>query len=251
MSFTALTVFALAALLAEVLGTIGGFGSSLFFVPVAGLFFDFHSVLGITAIFHLASNLSKIVLFRKGFDKKLVLTMGLPSVIFVILGAYLTRYVQNNWLEISLGIFLLATATLFLVFRQLKINPVAANAVWGGALSGITAGMLGTGGAIRGLVLAAFNLEKEIFVSTSAFIDLGIDASRTMVYFFNGYIHRNDLYVIPVLVVVSVIGTYTGKIILSKFSPQTFKNVVLSLILAVGLIVLLKAIFPWAFRWFA
>lgn len=56
-------LFLLLALLAEIVGTIGGFGSSVFFVPFTNLFFDFHTVLGITAIFHLSSNISKILSF--------------------------------------------------------------------------------------------------------------------------------------------------------------------------------------------
>ena len=41
-------LFFLIALLSEIVGTIGGFGSSVFFVPLAGLFFDFHTVLALT-----------------------------------------------------------------------------------------------------------------------------------------------------------------------------------------------------------
>jgi uncharacterized membrane protein YfcA len=59
-----LYLFILLALLAEIAGTVGGFGSSLFFVPIASYFLDFHSVLGITALFHVSSNLSKIAFFR-------------------------------------------------------------------------------------------------------------------------------------------------------------------------------------------
>ena len=44
-----LVYFILLALLCEILGTVGGFGSSLFFVPIAGFFLDFQSVLGTTA----------------------------------------------------------------------------------------------------------------------------------------------------------------------------------------------------------
>jgi hypothetical protein len=40
------------ALLAEILETVGGFASSLFFIPIASYFLDIHSVLGITALFH-------------------------------------------------------------------------------------------------------------------------------------------------------------------------------------------------------
>ena len=62
-------IFLLLALLAEILGTIGGFGSSVFFVPLSNFYFDFHSVLGLTALFHLSSNLSKIFHFKKGLNK--------------------------------------------------------------------------------------------------------------------------------------------------------------------------------------
>ncbi|GAK91298.1 hypothetical protein JCM19297_795 [Nonlabens ulvanivorans] len=54
------------------LGTVGGFGSSVFFVPIANFYFDFQSVLGITALFHLSSNVTKIAFFRKGLDKRLL-----------------------------------------------------------------------------------------------------------------------------------------------------------------------------------
>jgi hypothetical protein len=39
---------------------------------------------------------------------------------------------------------------------------------------------------IRGLTLAAFNLEQEVFVATLAIIDLGIGFSESIVYFSNG-----------------------------------------------------------------
>ena len=67
--------FLLLALLAEIAGTVGGFGSSVFFVPIANFYFDFQSVLGITALFHLASNVSKLGLFRGGIDRGLLLRL--------------------------------------------------------------------------------------------------------------------------------------------------------------------------------
>ena len=36
-------LFLALALLAEIAGTLGGFGSSVFFVPIANMFFDFES----------------------------------------------------------------------------------------------------------------------------------------------------------------------------------------------------------------
>jgi uncharacterized protein len=232
--------FILLALLAEILGTVGGFGSSLFFVPVASLFLDFYSVLGITALFHVFSNISKIIFFRKGFDKKLVVQIGIPAVVFVIAGAYLSKFVDKNNLEIILSVFLITVSAVLFLFRQVRIKPNSINSFSGGALSGLIAGLLGTGGAIRGLTLASFNLEKNVFIATSAIIDLGIDVSRSVVYFANGYIQTNELYLIAILLVVSVVGTYLGKIILKYISEVQFKSFVLLLIFLIGLVLLVK-----------
>ncbi len=237
-----LIYFVLLALLAEVLGTVGGFGSSLFFVPIASFFFDFDSVLGITALFHLSSNIAKISLFRKGFDKRLIIQIGIPAVLFVILGAFLSRFVDNTYLSLALSIFLISISILLLVFKNFILKPTFVNSISGGALSGITAGLLGTGGAIRGLTLSAFNLEKEVFVATSAIIDLGIDLSRSVVYFSNGFMHKHDMYLVPILFVVSIVGTFIGKKILNRFSQSQFKYIVLSLILLVGIAMFIKQI---------
>lgn len=235
-----LYLFIFLALLAEILGTIGGFGSSLFFVPIASYFLDFHSVLGITAIFHVSSNITKIVFFRKGFDKKLVLTVGIPAVLFVIIGGMLSKYISSVLLELLLAIFLIITSLTLLIFKKITIKPSSTNSIFGGVLSGIIAGLLGTGGAIRGITLAAFNLKTEVFIATSAIIDLGIDASRGVVYSLNGYVHKHDLFLIPILLVVSIIGTYIGKKILLKMSENQFKSIVLILILVTGIITLGK-----------
>jgi uncharacterized membrane protein YfcA len=235
-------LFLLLALLAEIIGTIGGFGSSVFFVPFTNLFFDFHTVLGITAIFHLSSNISKIYLFRKGLDKKLLLQIGIPSVIFVIIGGILSNYFDSKILELSLGVFLIALSLLFLVKDKLVIPARMKESVIGGSLSGFTAGFLGTGGAIRGITMAAFNLEKSIFVATSATIDFGIDLTRSFVYFFNGYITKEILIYIPFLFVIGFVGTWIGQKILNKIPQDKFKKLSLVFILLIGIFSLWNSI---------
>lgn len=229
-----LPFFLFLSLIAEILGTVGGFGSSVFFVPIANYFLDFESVLGITALFHLSSNISKIVMFRKGFDKRLALTIGIPAMLFVAAGAFLSKFINEEYLEVILGVFLVLLSLLFLLFKQVQLKPNNTNAVVGGSASGLIAGLLGTGGAIRGLTLSAFGLSKEVFIATSALIDLGIDGTRSVVYYYNGYVHKDDLYLIPFLIVVSWVGTYLGKRILNHISQEQFRVLVLLLIFAIG-----------------
>ena len=233
-------IFLILALIAEIIGTIGGFGSSVFFVPIGNFYFDFHTVLGLTAIFHVASNMSKIVLFKKGLDKKLLIHIGVPSVLFVILGGYLSKIMNSNLLEMFLAIFLVLLSGLFLYKRNLVISANKRNAVAGGILSGFSAGLLGTGGAIRGLTMAAFNLEKSVFIATSAFIDFFIDFTRTIVYYQNGYIGKQELVYLPFLLIIGIVGTYIGKRILHYIPQDKFKRLSLFLILFIGIVMLVN-----------
>ncbi len=242
MSWELIVLFVFLAIIAEVLGTIGGFGSSLFFIPIAGFFLDFHSVLGITALFHVSSNLSKIALFRNGIDKKLIVYLGIPAVIFVIIGAYFSNQMKSDYLEVGLAVFLIVTSIVFLTFKTFTLNPSIKNSVIGGILSGGVAGLLGTGGAIRGITLSAFNLTPAVFIATSAVIDLGVDASRSVVYILNGYVHQHDLYLIPFLIGASFLGTLIGKKLLTKISDKRFKSMVLILVLVTGVSTIVKVI---------
>lgn len=233
-------IFLALALFAEIIGTVGGFGSSVFFVPIGNFYFDFHTVLGLTAVFHVFSNVSKIVLFKNGLDKKLLFNIGVPSVIFVIIGGILSNYIDSFYLELFLGVFLIVLSLVFLIRKSLVILPNKKNSIIGGSLSGLSAGLLGTGGAIRGLTMAAFNMEKSIFIATSAAIDFMIDFTRTIVYFQNGYIKKEVWLYLPFLLVIGFIGTYIGKRILKYVSESRFKQFSLILILLIGIITISK-----------
>ena len=235
-------LFLALALLAEIAGTLGGFGSSVFFVPVANLFFDFESVLGITALYHLSSNVSKLGMFRGGVDKRLLLTLGVPSVAFAMLGGLATTFVDTAWLELGLAIFLMALSAWMLLRPGWALAATTRNAMLGGALSGGMAGLVGTGGAIRGLTMAAFNLPKELFVATSAAIDLLADVGRALVYWRNGYFHGHDLMYAPLLMVVAVAGTWVGKSLLQRISQQVFRKIALGMVLLISVATLLAAV---------
>ncbi|MBK9416386.1 MAG: sulfite exporter TauE/SafE family protein [Flavobacteriales bacterium] len=222
-------------LAAEVLGTIGGFGSSLFVMPLAGHFMAFEQALGITALFHVFSNTVKILLFRIGSDKSLVLRLGVPAVVGVVIGALLTGVLGGVWLRVTLGVVLVLIAIWMLVMPDVVIRPTTRNAVVGGGVSGFLAGLVGTGGAVRGVVLAAFGLEKAAFVATSAWIDLGVDLGRAVIYGGQGYFNSTVLVYLPALAILSILGTWIGKKALAYIPERQFKRIVLILVLVVGL----------------
>ena len=178
--------------------------------------------------------------FKHGIAKNIALKMGIPAIAFVILGAWLSKLIPQKDMELLMSIFVLILS-IYLIFNINKsIQQSNANLINGGIVSGFTAGLVGTGGAIRGLTLAAFDLEKNVFIATSAFIDLGVDTSRAVVYFLNGYVHKEFLITIPFLLAISLLGSWIGKLILTKIKQNIFKYIVLSVILITSGIQMLK-----------
>lgn len=236
-------LFYFLTLLAEVLGTVGGFGSSVFFVPMAGFFYDFQAVLGLTAFYHLFSNVSKIVLFFKGINRRIFLMIGLPSIVMVIIGAYFSQFLSGGLGGLILGVFLFGFSLFLLIKPEFVLKQTTGNSIFGGGLSGFAAGFLGTGGAVRGLTLASFDVPKATFLATSALIDFGVDGSRFFVYLAQGYITKDMLYKAPVLLLISFVGTYIGKRLLTRISQKNFRKIALWLILLIGLVAIVRYFF--------
>jgi uncharacterized membrane protein YfcA len=233
-------IFFILTLIAEILGTLGGFGSSLFFVPLSQFFFDFQTVLALTGLLHVFSNTSKIVLFRKNIDWKVALWLGISSIVLAIIGAFLTRFVSLDYASIVLGLFLISFSTFLFSKPDFSIRSSIRNSIFGGGIAGFLAGFIGTGGAIRGLVLASFNLEKNIFVGTSAIIDFGVDFSRTIIYLEGGYFSMERIIYVPLLMVAAALGSYLGKIVLNKVDQERFKKITLGLIFLTGVTLIVQ-----------
>lgn len=233
-------LFFLFALVCEILGTLAGFGSSVMFVPLANFFYSASLVLSLTSILHVFSNTSKIWLFWKYIDWKLCWLYGIPSLLLTILGAQLTKQHPSTHIEWALAIFLIFFSTLLLIFPHLKLKAAPSTAILSGAMAGFLAGFMGTGGAIRGMSLVAFNLGKNAFVGTSAAIDFGVDLSRMIIYFRHGFFDLNYLSYVPLLLLASFLGSYLGKKLLNRISQEYFRKIVLVLILCIGIAMIFK-----------
>lgn len=233
-----LFLFFLIAFLSELVGTVAGFGSSVFFVPLAGLFLGFHEVLALTSILHVFSNAAKLIFFGRHVRWRLLFLLGVPSICFVIIGALLSSRLEFKYTELILGLFLISFSLLLFFRPALKLSQNAFNAIAAGGIAGFLAGLIGTGGAIRGLSLAAFDLEKGVFVATSAAIDTGVDLSRMIIYLRSGYMTANLYWYVPGLFLTAFAGSYAGKIALNKIDQNSFRKIVLLLILVIGAITL-------------
>lgn len=228
-------LFLIAALLAEVVGTIAGFGSSTIFLPLALFFLDFKTALVLVAFFHVFGNIGRISFFRHGLHKRLLLTFGIPSVIATLVGALLVTFISQELLKALLGSFLVVYAGISLGKDTLQFAATKQNALLGGSVSGFLAGLVGTGGALRGAFLTAFGLPKEQYITTAATIALAVDITRIPVYVQQGFLTPQYYSYLPLLLVVALSGSFIGKRIVDRVPQAQFKKIVLVALLAIGL----------------
>lgn len=227
-------LFFVLAIVAEVLGTIAGFGSSTVFLPLALLFFDFPTALILVAIFHIFGNLARLNFFKSGLDKKLLLKFGVPSVVLTVLGAMLVHQLSQDALKGILGLFLLLFGTFSLLRKMPAIRPTTLHIALAGGLSGFLAGLIGTGGALRGLTLNAFGVPKARYIATAAGIALAVDATRIPIYFSQGFLEAQYYWFIPLLLLAAIIGSLIGKKIVDRVPQERFKIIVTVAITLVG-----------------
>ncbi|MBI3283221.1 sulfite exporter TauE/SafE family protein [Candidatus Curtissbacteria bacterium] len=235
--------FLAAAVLAEVLGTMAGFGSSTLLFPFAVLFFDFRTAIVLVAFFHLFGNLSRIGFFKHGLDRGLLFKFGIPSVLLSLTGALLVAFIDQETLKGILGLFLIFYSIEQTVGKSIKLKMSFINLVLGGGLSGFLAGLIGAGGALRATFLTAFGLPKEKYLATAAAVAIGVDLARIPAYLRQGFLSEGYFWYLPVLLILAILGTFLGRQVVIRIPVKLFRLVVLVAITLVGM----KFVYDWIF----
>ncbi len=235
-------LFGLLTLVASAVGTATGFGTSTLMIPVLALVLPPHVALLFVGIIHLCGDILKVMLFKRGFDWRLILAFGLSGIAASFLGASLSLQVQMLPLKHLLGAFLIIYVIFLFVKHDWTLPKTDTTAVFGGLLSGLFAGFFGVGGAVRGAFLTAFNLPKEVYIFTSGIIALFIDITRVARYVAGGTQLDGELLTALLLSIpVSFFGAYLAKRFLDRL-PQRYFRIFVGLFLAlVGLKLLIWA----------
>lgn len=233
-------LLALLTLIASVLGTATGFGTSTVMVPVLGLLFPLPVTLLFVGIIHLCGDIWKIILFRTGLDWRLVLGFGLPGIAGSYIGASLTLQLPLLPAKQLLGGFLVLYVVFLLLKTRWSLPRTNGIAVSGGLLSGLFAGFFGVGGAVRGAFLAAYDLPKDMYIFTSGLIALFIDASRISRYMIGGTQLGSELwYTLLLCIPLSFCGAVLAKRFLAGIPQKHFRVFVALFLGLVGLKLLL------------
>lgn len=235
MDVHSLTMFLGWAFVAEVIGTMAGFGAATVLTPIASFFLDIKTAVALVACFHLCGNASRLVFFRRHVNWTLVRQFGLTGVLLSFGGAQAAAWLSATSVRIVLGGFLILYALLEAArVTVLRVPATRRALVIGGSVSGFIAGLIGTGGAIRSVCLLAFGLPKEAYIGTSAVIALLVDATRLPVYLSQRFLPLSLAPVILSLTLVAFCGAWLGQRMLRMVSPVRFTQFVLLMLFLMG-----------------
>ncbi len=227
--------FLACAFAAEVVGTMAGFGAATVLTPVAALFMDMKTAIALVAVFHLFGNASRLVYFGRQINWRVWAMFGLAAITCSVLGAGLTAALPSAALLFAFGLFLLLYVGVSVRFGERLRLPVAQGTLLiGGMVSGLIAGLLGTGGAIRSACLLTFGLPPAAYIGTSAAIALIVDATRLPIYLRAHLLPSSWLPLLGALVVVAFAGAWTGQRLVRRLSTTGFRRLVLVLLAVMG-----------------
>ena len=227
-------LISLLTLIAGMMGTISGFGTSTIMVPIALLFLPLPETLLLVGIIHWFGDLWKVILFRHGIRRSLLLYFALPGIITTVFAAYLALILASDGLTNLIGWFLVIYSLFLILSPTFAIPPRPVNAILGGALYGFLAGLTGLGGPIRSAFLSALNLKNNVYLATSGMIGISIDTFRLITYIYLGTRLSPQLnQSLFILIPLSFIAAELAKLVVTKLPHIWFRRLV-SLFLALA-----------------
>jgi uncharacterized membrane protein YfcA len=226
----------LAGIVAGAIAAISGFGIGSILTPLLAAWIGTKLAVAVVSIPHFIGSALRFAVIRQHVDRKVLLTFGITSAVGGLLGAVLHIWLRSA----ALGYVLAA----LLVFAGITgVTGIAARMRFGnaagwiaGALSGIFGGLIGNQGGIRSAALLGFNLQRDQFVATATAIALLVDLFRMPVYAALQF--RQIVAQWPLAAVAGVgvvIGTLSGKWMLSRIPEKVFRFMVSCIVLALGI----------------
>jgi uncharacterized membrane protein YfcA len=223
-------------LVASAVGTLTGFGTSTIMVPVLVSFYPLPQTLLLVGIIHWFGDIWKMLLFHGGVRWRLVLLFSAAGILATVLGGMLVFRAPEEILSRILGAFLLAYVAFIFVKHRFQIPQTTATALTGGALYGLSAGIFGVGGAVRGAFLAAYDLPKAVYIFTAGAIGLAVDSGRLAIYWWQGaQVDSRLWWGLLLFVPMSFAGAKIGEWIVERIPQEKFRIVIAAFLGLVGL----------------
>ena len=230
-------------ILAFWLSAICGGGASLILIPILNLLLPASVVPFSLTIGTFTSSVSRIAVFKKHINWKIFFWFVPFSIPAVLIGAYLIKYINPNYLQLSVAFFLIANVPQ--LFKKIKndetdekASPKYVLAIIG-FLAGFVSGITGAIGLLFNRFYLKFGLKKEEIVATRAANEVFLHLIKLVIYISLGLYSNLALWLGLAIAVATIISSYTVKYILPYLSENLFRKIGYGAMVVAGITLLI------------
>ena len=230
-------IIATIACIAYGIESIFGFGGTIIFLGLSGLFYDFNSLLKLAMIVGLSSGLAVLIQSYKYLSWAPLIRILAFTIPGALIGTLLISSMTSEWLIKFFALILIIYACFNLFFPNIFIPETLKKALV--VLGGFIQGVYTIGGPFVLMGYKDHFSSKQELRSTMAGYFFIINSLRVVFYILLGgsYIEIvAEYYPIAFMVMISV---WLGYLVHRKISEDLFKKLIIIAILIIGIIILI------------
>lgn len=208
---------------------ICGGGASLILIPILNLILPASVVPFSLTVGTFSSSASRIAVFRKHISWKIFLWFVPFSIPSVLAGAWLIKYINPNYLQLIVSVFLIINLPEF--FKSKKSEEISEKRYPNillaiiGICAGFVSGITGAIGLLFNRFYLKFGLTKEEIVATRAANEIFLHVIKIIIYISLGLFSQKALWIGLAIALGAIISSFTVKYILPYLSEFIFKKI--------------------------
>ena len=224
----------LIVLVAGFIQGLTSFGLSIVAIPLLIRLFPLREVVPTIVVLALLTNTLILISARKEIKFKKFVPLVLMGILFLPVGAYSLNHLNPDYLKLCFGILITVFSLLLILKKTFPIKHEKIGFIITGSLSGFLNGSLSLSGPPVVLFLSNQGIDKGTFRANITLYFLILNIIAIIVFLATGLMNRvvgeRILYLAPALVV----GVLAGIKISKGLGDDTFRKVVLILLLMSG-----------------
>ncbi|MCA6065735.1 sulfite exporter TauE/SafE family protein [Chryseobacterium sp. RG1] len=228
MTFNIILLF-LGTIIAFWISAICGGGASLILIPILNLLLPSSVVPFSLTIGTFTSSVSRISVFKRHIKWSIFFWFVPFSIPAVLLGAYLIKFVNPNYLQLIVSFFLIANLPELFKAKKLQNEDQKPYSKFLlaiiGFLAGFISGITGAIGLLFNRFYLRFGLKKEEIVATRAANEVFLHLIKLIIYISLGLYSKTALWLGITIAVATILSSYTVKYILPYLSEFLFKKI--------------------------
>lgn len=231
---------------AWIVSTLAGGGSPFILIPLVTLLMGAASVPPVITIGMFFGNAHRVFLFWREIDWVLTAWYAPGAIAGAILGAYTFTQIHLDWLQLVIGVFLIVSAFLFELEKKPAksddklaeelipedVKPKFQLKAWyimpAGFLKAYVSGLVGTTGPVLNPFYLRYGLVKEKMIATKATHMTIIHIVKIITYGVFAAMSKEQIVAGLAIGLAAIPANLVGKYILSRMSPDQFRQIVLA-----------------------